>query len=293
MVATESNPIILYDLKSKLAEPGWSPHAWKARFVLNYKRLPHKTVWLSYPEIEPTLKALGLPPLVGEYVDYTIPVIVDPAPPGSGAPPTIVRDSVAIAKYLDATYPDPERPIFPNGTRALQVFFERHITKQIITYSPLPILIVPLIPSILDDLALPHFRRTRDPWYGVPIEEARPKGAALEEAWAKVKEEFDVLDAILEENSVERGGDGGDFVLGHQISFADFTLVGLFVLLSKFQPEEDGCPWYRVKRWHGGRWERMWKKCEGLMQVVASYEPVSETIEPPSLNIVSYSAVTA
>ncbi|KDQ17825.1 hypothetical protein BOTBODRAFT_127701 [Botryobasidium botryosum FD-172 SS1] len=257
-----SNPIILYDIKSKLDPQAWSPNTWKARFALNYKRLPYKTVWVSYPDIAAKLSSLGLEPLSSGAAPYTLPVIADPTHSGT---PTIVRDSFAIAQYLDVTYPELERPLLPAGTHAFQALFLHHASTRITpTLRPL---LVPLAPAILDAAALPYFYRTREASFGRPLAEVRPSGTALEEAWSKVEKEFGVLDSILQKNDVHCGGNGGDLVLGNRVSFADFVLAGLFVWMSKFNPGEDGNPWERIRSWHGGRWERLWKGCEEFMEV--------------------------
>ena len=48
---------VLFDIPGKdgLA---WSPNVWKVRAVLNYKKLPYKTEWIEFPDIEPKLKEL-------------------------------------------------------------------------------------------------------------------------------------------------------------------------------------------------------------------------------------------
>jgi len=260
MAASESNPIILYDLKSVVDPPAWSPNTWKARLVLNYKRLPYKTVWVSIHEVASTLRSLGLEPLQGARFEYTLPIIADPTHSGS---PTIVRDSAAIAQYLDTTYPDPERLAFPGGSHALQALFLHHVSTQ----SALRPLIVPLIPSILDEAGATYYNQTRGHYFGKPLAQARPTGEKLEAAWSKAKEEFDMLDSFLQKNDVQFGGVGGDFFMGHQFSFADAMLIGTFIFMSKLSSDEDGSPWERVRSWNDGRWERMWKKCEEFMEV--------------------------
>jgi len=264
MAASESNPIILYDIKSGVDPPAWSPSTWKVRFVLNYKRLPHKTIWVSFPDIASTLSSLGLEPLGSEasYTPYTLPVIADPTHSGS---PTIVRDSVAITQYLDVTYPDQERPLFPGGSHALQALFSHYVSTRLMPTAG--DLVISLIPAILDEAGSTYYNQTRELMLGKPLAEFRPKGAELEVAWSKVKKEFDVLDLLLRNNEVRSGGVGGDLVLGNQISFADFALVSNFVFLSKLESGEDGSPWERVKSWNDGRWDRMWKKCEEFMEV--------------------------
>jgi len=261
MAASESNPIILYDIKSKVDAPAWSPNTWKTRFVLNYKRLPYKTVWVSYPDIASTLSSLGLEPLASGPA-YTLPVIEDPTHSGS---PIFIRDSAVIAQYLEATYPDMERPIFPGGSHALQALFLHQVHTRIFPLHPH--LIGWLNTSILDEAGVSHINQKAVAKFGKPFADLRPKGAELEEAWNDFKKELDVFDSVLQKNDVQFGGTGGDLVLGNQISFADFALVGIFVWMSKASSEDDGCPWDRVRGWHNGRWERMWDKCEAFMQV--------------------------
>lgn len=42
-----------------------------ARFILNYKRLPYQTVWLSFPDIEAELQKLGVAPTTSPW--WTLP----------------------------------------------------------------------------------------------------------------------------------------------------------------------------------------------------------------------------
>jgi len=55
---TEANPeIILYDLACT-KNICFSPVVWRIRLMLNYKRIPYKTIFLEFPDIEPTLRPL-------------------------------------------------------------------------------------------------------------------------------------------------------------------------------------------------------------------------------------------
>lgn len=195
-------------------------------------------------------------------------MIVDPAPEGSGKSPIIVRDSLAIAQYLDVTYPDPERVLFPGGTHALQALLARHVHHAVMVQAGMGLIVVPLIPKILDEKAIPYFLSSRQRMFGKPVPEVDPKGAAREAVWASVKAAFDDLDKILQNNDQKHGGRGGDFVLGDKISFADFALVGLFLASSTVNSDEDGAPWDTIKAWNGGRWERLMEACKGYTQVV-------------------------
>ena|SRR6478735_4307785 len=57
-MANEMQPeIILYDLAC-IKNICFSPVVWKIRLMLNYKGIPYKTIFLEFPDIEPTLKEL-------------------------------------------------------------------------------------------------------------------------------------------------------------------------------------------------------------------------------------------
>ena len=49
--------IVLYDLACT-KNVCFSPTVWRIRLMLNYKRIPYSTIFLEFPDIEPTLKAL-------------------------------------------------------------------------------------------------------------------------------------------------------------------------------------------------------------------------------------------
>lgn len=54
----ETEPeIVLYDLACD-KRMCFSPVVWRIRLMLNYKRIPYKSVFLEFPDIEPTLKQL-------------------------------------------------------------------------------------------------------------------------------------------------------------------------------------------------------------------------------------------
>lgn len=43
------------------------------RLALIYKRLPYRVEYVSYPDIEPTFKRLGVPPTSDKAPQYTLP----------------------------------------------------------------------------------------------------------------------------------------------------------------------------------------------------------------------------
>lgn len=57
-MATQAEPeIVLYDLACT-KNVCFSPAVWRIRLMLNYKRIPYRTVFLEFPDIAPTLEGL-------------------------------------------------------------------------------------------------------------------------------------------------------------------------------------------------------------------------------------------
>lgn len=57
MVSNSEPEIILYDLAC-IKNVCFAPRVWRIRLMLNYKRVPYRTVFLELPDIEATLKGL-------------------------------------------------------------------------------------------------------------------------------------------------------------------------------------------------------------------------------------------
>ncbi|KAG9051556.1 hypothetical protein FS837_004066 [Tulasnella sp. UAMH 9824] len=257
--ATAANPLILYDIKSKLSGPGmgWSPNVWKTRqvstegFVLNYKQIPYKTVWVSYPDIEPTLKSLGFDPSTVTRAGrewFTLPVISDPSPEPGGEP-TLVVDSQVIAEYLDSKYP--QKPLLPEGTKALQAMFLKWTQTNLLVH--LLQLVVPQVPAILDDPGAEYFTRTREQQFGKKLtdicvgEERATSLAALEKDLA-------TLDGYISRNG------GGDFLMGITPTYGDILLCSFFMWTKRVPTTRDPgseSVFDIIKGWHGGRWQRL------------------------------------
>ncbi|KAG6200635.1 hypothetical protein E4U35_006130 [Claviceps purpurea] len=133
-----SNPplthLTLYDIASRppVESTCFATNPWKARFALNFKALPYRTIWVSLPDI-PTLRSstLRLPP-TRFFADgspfYTLPILHDPnASPSPSShshshdsdsdssssnsenhhppPGVLIGDSFDIATHLETQYP--------------------------------------------------------------------------------------------------------------------------------------------------------------------------------------------
>lgn len=239
--------ITIYDLPAATAQP-WAPNIWRIRLILNYKRLPHRTVWVEFPEVERVLRSINAPPTSvgpdGRPV-YSLPVIVDHL--RSPTHPTVLSNSVTIAEYLDVTYP--ARPIFPEGSKAVQSLFVYYI--QEVFAKPLLPIMGPLSHQRLPDRSQAHFP------VGPP-----PPNPQNDAAWAPVKDQFRFLARLLEKNTPPEGD--GVVVQGREVSYADFAICALLIWIERVSPY-DG--WVRVRSWNGGRWYRIWERCREYMDV--------------------------
>ncbi|KAJ7818321.1 hypothetical protein B0H14DRAFT_2373211 [Mycena olivaceomarginata] len=242
--------IIFYDIPSTHPSRTWSPNLWKtrllnqkSRYALNFKRVPYKTVWLEYPEIEGRCKEIGAPPS-GVKPDgrphFTLPVIQDLS---TGA---VISDSSKIAAYLDATYPDRPR-LMPPGTTGLHRAFEDAARTQldpISRYGP------PASHKNLNPLSAEYFRRTREATWGKTLEELTPKGEEDAVEWKKLEDGFGKLDEWIRAN-----GEGSSYFMGDALTYADIFLAAYVHWIRLVLPEK----WDEIKLWHQGRWAKLLK----------------------------------
>ncbi|KAF8515793.1 hypothetical protein BU17DRAFT_93209 [Hysterangium stoloniferum] len=249
--------ITFFDIPSLCKPQAWSPNTWKARLVLNYKQIPYKTVWVSYPDIEETLKKIGGKPTGvkpnkgGGAPLYTLPAILDE----SGDTPIVITDSLAIAEYLDAKYPG--RPVLPKkGTDlepAFEKFFERVVDEPLTTVMLGPTL------EIQDAQSKPYWARTRRDWYDLNPSEISPEGPVREGHWKEVEKGFDSLAELV-------GGDNpGQWAAGgNEPTRIDFIIVAWLIWVKVVSPDE----WEkRVKPLNGGRWNNLLKRTEAWQTV--------------------------
>ncbi|KDN50781.1 hypothetical protein RSAG8_01279, partial [Rhizoctonia solani AG-8 WAC10335] len=196
-------------------------------------------------------------PVSETFPRYTLPVITDPSEDPNGKP-TFVVGSFDIAVYLDAKYPAPKYPLaIPPGTRALQKIAAEQFNSEV-GFALVPIAL-PLIgtPGFLDEPGREHFVRTRTAWFG----ELSKLLDASPEKWAIVEEKWDKFSKAIDLN--DSSSEAGPFVMGKQVSFADFAIGGFINWLRKV--DEEGMPrWKRVSEWQGGRWARYWNEVEKI-----------------------------
>ncbi|KIJ39892.1 hypothetical protein M422DRAFT_32497 [Sphaerobolus stellatus SS14] len=247
--------ITFYDLTSSLKPQVWSPNTYKTRYVLNYKQIPYKTVWTSFPDIESTLVKAGAEglPKINRLEDpsrlwYTVPAIKDE----SGAEPVIIIGAVEIAEYLEEKFPD--RPVFPKTGKALEHAVISYFDTAVWPKFFMPIM--PLTYEILDEKAKPYFYETRTIWFGKKIEEFSPEGAVRDGQWKDLEAGFNTLAAFYDKN-----GANVDFIAGGaNPTFADFYIASNLMWIKCVSREE----WKNrgVEQWSNGRWGRLLKRLE-------------------------------
>ncbi|KAK8004321.1 hypothetical protein PG989_004040 [Apiospora arundinis] len=207
-MATQTAPeIILYDLACT-KNVCFSPVVWCTRLMLNYKQIPYKTIFLEFPDIEPTLKELGLAPNESGH-KYTVPAI------HHVPTDTHLMGSLPIAEFLESTYPDHPVPLTSEvgreiGTRA------RAAVGPVLTKS-----LMPREVHILPPRAQEYFRRTREAAIGRPLE-ALLDGDEEQKRWDAAADEVRALGELL----LARKAEGGPFLLGDKPSYTDFFIAG-------------------------------------------------------------------
>ena len=171
----------------------------------------------------------------------------------SGESPVLVTDSLRIAEYLDAKYPD--RPVFPKEGRALQYAFEEAFNRIVGPHYWR--MMLPLAWSRLDERSQGHVHEMRERWQKSKMswEHWRPEAYVTGKHWESLKSGFDKLGAFLDKNIPERVYVAG----GSEPTRADMILVSYLACIIVTVPEK----WDReIRHWSGGRWERLWKASE-------------------------------
>ncbi|KAF2443011.1 hypothetical protein P171DRAFT_54451 [Karstenula rhodostoma CBS 690.94] len=240
-MATPSPEITLYDLACTKGVC-FSPAGWRIRLILNYKNIPYSTAFLEFPDIEPTLKALDIPPTTTAKHAYTVPAIHHI--PSN----TYAMDSAAIAAFLEATYPDPALPL----TSALGAEIEKKARAVVgpAFYTSL----VPRELHILSPRSQEYFRRTRESALGHPLEDLIA-GDKEEAVWKAIDDDARAAGALMRTNKAQ-----GPFVLGAQPSFTDFFIAGA---LQNARVVEERV-WERCVAYEGYR--EVYEACERWME---------------------------
>ncbi|TDL25792.1 hypothetical protein BD410DRAFT_608003 [Rickenella mellea] len=257
--------IILYDIPSTLEEVTSSPNVWRTKLLLNYKKLSYKTIWVHFDDLEATCKSIGAAPTSKKpdgSDSYTFPVISVKLTPDST--PIVVSDSPKIASFIEEKFPDPERPLFPEGSRALQAALRSYLVTHVF-FALVPVLMEPYIATLVKP---DYYASTRQIWFKVPLDQFIPKGDAEEEEWKKVEQGFDGVAAFLDENADGFSGAEADekrlSVLGGQPSYVELELVAFMYSMKRLGFQKG---WERLKDRNEGRWPKIMERYKEYLPV--------------------------
>ena len=175
----------------------FSPYCWRTRMALAHKRLEAATVPVKFTEKDKIAFSGG----------PTVPVLVDG--------PNTVRDSWAIACYLEDTYPTAHSLFGGPEGRALARFFNLWTDTQL-QPALFQVIIGDLFENVVDPADQAYFRETREKRFGKTIEEIH---AARPEKLAAFKAALTPLRLLLAEQP---------FVSGAKPAYADYIVLGSF-----------------------------------------------------------------
>jgi glutathione S-transferase len=236
----------------------WSPNTLKTRLALNYKRIPYKQSFISYPDIAPVLKSLSVPPKAhGSGRPFTLPAIIDPKwinTPPSGA----LMDSFLIALHLDQHYPSP--PLFPSeeSSRTLALAVRKLMLNVVAPIGPLQL---PEIAKILDPRGRDYFIETRSQMFGKPLMSMVPTDSTVEDKMIRqAVKEMDIIVVMLQRNKLP--GATGCFLEGRQVSYADFIIVAVLAWLHRGRKDI----WRKLLQTGDGEVERLWDACQPWLE---------------------------
>ncbi|KAJ5116548.1 Glutathione S-transferase-like protein ustS [Penicillium angulare] len=184
--------------------------------------------WISYPDVAPLLKALGVKPNE-EGNPYTLPAICDKSIASTINPNGIMMDSLSIATHLDKLYPSP--PLFPSGDSSLAL--------------------VETVNKTMGGMA-PALRQIVPPKsFGKPLSDMHPTDEkTLQELWDLIESQMSTILNMLKSRP-------GPFFEGASASYADIVLVSS---LAAFH-NDDRELWERMMALGEGELKTLWDVC--------------------------------
>jgi glutathione S-transferase len=206
----------------------------RVSYILNYKRLPYKTVWVGFADVAKVAREIGAPPAATRRTGepwYALPIIYDPATR------THVATSTAIAAHLDRAYPDTPA-VVPRGTETLQAAFEDHFMARVFPH--MPPLLMARVCAQLGPRDQVYFRQTRESMFKSTLEELCPPERAPE-LWGNLRAALAPFLKYLRSTP-------GAFLAGDEMRFADVMMAGFFVWFKKIYGA-DSEEWKTMMGW--------------------------------------------
>lgn len=143
-------------------------------------------------------------------------------------------DSRAIVSALEDLQPEPSLHL-DNG------YVDRVHSATTKTVQALGPIVYNRVPGkVLNPVSAAYFRETRAKKFGIALEDLAKSDRAGENAWKAAEEPLSEVKAILHEHGE------GPYIMGKQVSFADFVFAGLWRFFEVL--DEDGDLSGRVMR---------------------------------------------
>ncbi|KAK7041655.1 hypothetical protein VNI00_009262 [Paramarasmius palmivorus] len=208
--------------------------------------------FLGYEDIEPTAKSIGAPPTGtrpdGVTARYTVPIIYD------SDKDVAISDSILIAEYLDAEYPNTPS-VLPSNTRSLHAAFADVIFGK---FRPIIPVLGPKSRSFMSQQLVDGQKKAYGEaavsWALTPEQEAA--------AWKETRLNFYQMEAWYAEGKL--------YIMGDELSHGDFTIAAMLWWIKEFAGS-DTTEWAEASSWAGGRAGKLMDVIEGLdnMQVLS------------------------
>ncbi|KAI0663613.1 hypothetical protein C8Q70DRAFT_906879 [Cubamyces menziesii] len=266
-MSTTSDAIAFYDIAMRppREETCCSPNPWKARFALNFKRVPYSTTWVPLPDIPKVRKSLSVPACrkFADGTDFcTLPIIEDRT---TGA---LVGDSFDIAVYLQKTYPDSGAgDLFPPQTFDYELDFNggwlliplsEYRDKEYPEYAKFNAMVDAAFTTHVQLAApnLPFDPETEEASRAQFIRRAGVKRwedfILVGEAREKMKESFrETLSGLAK---LFMKDTSGPFLLGTKASYGDLIVGAWLRMMRVTLPESE---WEELRSWEGGVFGRL------------------------------------
>jgi len=244
-----SNEIIFYDAciqSSVRANKCYAPNTLPVRYALNYKKLPYKTVWIEYHEIEPVAKKLGAKATKTKPNGdpwYTVPFIHDTS---TGV---VMSESSDIVRYLDEQYPSSPRVITP-GTLAFETAYYRYFQAGVWSNWPKPV--HQYLYETVSPESAAFIKRLREEAFGNTLVNLAKNPQSH---WDGYKNAFTSVVLPIYEKAE------GVFLKGDEPSWADFVTASALLSI-KLLYGAGSKEWEYIETWDGGRWAKLIKDLE-------------------------------
>lgn len=185
--------IQFYELAAKNTNIKFSPFVWRTRMALLHKGLNFESIAWQFKDR-------------GEHEHKTVPAIYDDG--------KMISDSFAIAKYLDAQYPD--KPALMNGAEGeAHAQLVNSICNNLIFANAASMALYP-VSQIIDEESAAYFIETRESKFGKKLSEINNDDS--EAAKAKLTKGLAVFESTLATS---------DYLGGDKPTYADYTLFGV------------------------------------------------------------------